>query len=85
MTPTRRRRLLFSSILVASGVFAQAHPGHDGHELTWDFRVVAEHPWPAAFGVLFVAMVVWSTRALARAHRGADDQSLRGSQESLGK
>ncbi|MBK9991374.1 MAG: hypothetical protein IPP19_11735 [Verrucomicrobia bacterium] len=29
--------LATSSFVFASATFAHAHPGHDGHELTWSF------------------------------------------------
>lgn len=30
--------------LASSAALAQAHPGHEGHELTWDARHLASHP-----------------------------------------
>jgi hypothetical protein len=30
--------------VIASSALVHAHPGHDGHELTWDFGHLAAHP-----------------------------------------
>jgi len=35
MKPTRR---LLTALLVSIPALAHAHPGHDGHEFTWDFH-----------------------------------------------
>lgn len=45
---------------------AMAHPGHDGHELTWDFGHLAAHPWVTIGCVLIVAGAGWGAWRLAR-------------------
>jgi hydrogenase/urease accessory protein HupE len=54
---------------------AYAHPGHDDHELTWEFSHLAAHPLATLGCVAFLAVggwVVWrlvsgtSKRAAAR-------------------
>ena len=56
-----------------------AHPGHDGHELTWDFGHLAAHPGATIFWVAVAGVTLWSavrivrtraeTRAVARVKR----------------
>jgi hypothetical protein len=29
---------------LSTALLAQAHPGHDGHELTWDMQHLGQHP-----------------------------------------
>ncbi len=31
-------RRFLTALLISLPALAQAHPGHDGHELTWDFH-----------------------------------------------
>lgn len=40
---TLKTRLFASALLLAPAV-ASAHPGHDGHEVTWDFASGLQHP-----------------------------------------
>ena len=42
----KRHPVLFvlTAISLASAPVAFAHPGHDGHELTWDYGHLAAHP-----------------------------------------
>jgi lysylphosphatidylglycerol synthetase-like protein (DUF2156 family) len=42
MIPHARRLLTGCCLLFAT--LAYAHPGHEGHELTWDMRHLAQHP-----------------------------------------
>ena len=50
-------------------VLARAHPGHDGHELTWDYSHLAAHPLATlgCFGVF--ALAGWSLWKLVRSRR----------------
>ena len=41
--------------ILASTSLLHAHPGHDGHELTWDFRHLATYPL-ASIGCVAVAV-----------------------------
>lgn len=66
-------RLLFRRLCVVAGfvalpAWALAHPGHDGHELTWDFTGGATHPLYGLDHLLaLVAVGVWSARLGGRA------------------
>lgn len=54
------RGFALSLPFVASTALLQAHPGHEGHELTWDFSHLAAHPLATfgGFGVLLTAGAV---------------------------
>ena len=52
--------------LVAVPTLAQAHPGHDGHELTWDFS--ASSPLLIASGIVTTLLLV-ATAITARRTR----------------
>ena len=39
-----RRTLSFTATFFAATAPALAHPGHDGHDFTWDFGHLASHP-----------------------------------------
>ncbi len=44
-------------------VLAQAHPGHEGHELTWDFTSGAAHPFSGWDHLLaMIAVGLWSAQ-----------------------
>jgi hypothetical protein len=72
------------AVLVGAGA-VRAHPGHEGHELTWEFSHLAQHPVAtigcAAVAGAAVALLaqVWRRRIEART------QSLRVEQRSRGK
>lgn len=62
MKPTFARGFALAFVWVALSSWAHAHPGHDDHELTWDFGHLAAHPLAtlAGFGVLLtVGIVGW--------------------------
>ncbi len=79
-----RRLGLATAFLAVSGL-AQAHPGHDGHELTWDLSHLADFPVATITCFTVVAVAGWIGWLLLR--RGATQrvQSLRVSQPSRGK
>lgn len=55
-------------IFFATAALAQAHPGHDGHDFTWDFGHLAAYPDATilCLGVLgAVAWGVWKVFAAA--------------------
>ena len=61
MQTTPRCFALVTLVLVAAPL-AQAHPGHEGHELTWDFGHLAAHPGATimCFAVLGAAVLgIW--------------------------
>ena len=66
------RNLFRSSVFAASTVLlplvAQAHPGHDDHEFTWDFSHLAAHPSATLGCVAVVAAagaIVWRVSRLS--------------------
>jgi len=67
MKTPRRRSLLLVTGFFASAVLAQAHPGHEGGELTWDFGHLAGHPL-ATFGCALVLVAgAWGAARLVNA------------------
>jgi len=55
-------------ILLAFPVLAQAHPGHDGHELTWDFTGGFAHPLSGWDHLLtMIAVGLWAAQLGGRA------------------
>ena len=61
-------RILALAVFTLPGL-AQAHPGHDGQELTWDFNHLASHPVATflCFGVLTLGG--WASWRLMRPAR----------------
>lgn len=45
---------------------ALAHPGHDGHELTWDFSHLVAHPLATVCCLAVLAASVWLGWRLTR-------------------
>ena len=66
MIHSLRRALTPSVIFLATAVFAQAHPGHDGHDLTWDLRHLVANPGATllCFGV--VGAAAWGLWKMTR-------------------
>ncbi len=82
-TLSARLSLLAIGFMAAAGT-ARAHPGHDGHELTWDFSHLAQHP----VATISCAMVVGAGVAVlvhALGLRRMRGQSLRVSERNRGK
>ena len=83
-------KVSWRSVPVVSTAFmtasvAQAHPGHDGHELTWDFSHLAAFPVATLLCLGAAATTVWIAWALLRRAATLRVQSLRGSQANRGK
>lgn len=56
------------ALLLALPVLAHAHPGHDGHELTWDFNGGFAHPLSGWDHILaMVAVGLWAAQLGGRA------------------
>jgi hypothetical protein len=55
-----------SLVLTALPVVAHAHPGHDGHELTWDFGHLAAHPLVTLGWFALLSASLWSAAKLFR-------------------
>jgi hypothetical protein len=82
--PLRRAPALLA-IFIGSGVVAFAHPGHDGHELTWDFSHLADYPAATIGCVGLLIGTSWAAWLLLRRAATQRFYSLRGSQPSRGK
>lgn len=54
-------RRLLTAFFLALPALAVAHPGHDGHELTWDFHGhgLWDNPITLIIGGLLAAAVAW--------------------------
>src|SRR5687768_9405564 len=48
------RAWMLSTAFVVLALVAHAHPGHDGHDLTWDFGHLAQHPFATMGGAAVV-------------------------------
>jgi hypothetical protein len=70
---------------MASIAVAHAHPGHDGHELTWDLSHLADHPAATLGWVGLLAGLSWGAWLLLRRAATQRVYNLRGSQASRGK
>lgn len=46
-------------VFLATAALAQAHPGHDGHDFTWDFGHFAAYPDATILCVGVLSVVVW--------------------------
>lgn len=80
------RRLGCAVIGFLSGAaVASAHPGHDGHELTWDFSHLAQHPFATMGCAAVVGAAVAMLMQVIRRRAELRAQSLRVSQRSRGK
>jgi hypothetical protein len=73
-----------TAFLVLTGA-AQAHPGHDGHELTWDLSHLSAYPLATTGCFAVVAALGWVGWLFARRAATQRVQSLRVSQPSRGK
>jgi uncharacterized iron-regulated membrane protein len=67
MKPSFRRTLTPTVIFLATAGLAQAHPGHDGHDLTWDMRHLAANPDATILCMGVLGLVVWGTWKVVRA------------------
>ena len=57
------RLIVLALAAVALPVLAHAHPGHDGHDLTWDFATGAAHPLSGWDHLLaMVAVGLWAAQ-----------------------
>jgi hypothetical protein len=55
---TTPRRILVPALALATTTL-QAHPGHDGHELTWDLDHLAAHPAATLLCFAVMALGAW--------------------------
>jgi hydrogenase/urease accessory protein HupE len=61
-----RRLVQIASLALLFPVLAQAHPGHEGHELTWDFNHLAAHPLATIMCFSVLAAGAWCAWRIAR-------------------
>ena len=62
------RNAQMGAILLALPALAQAHPGHDGHDLTWDFSSGFAHPLSGWDHLLaMIAVGLWAAQLGGRA------------------
>jgi len=78
------RTVFLPAAFLASATLLSAHPGHEGHELTWDFDHLAAHPAATLGWVAILSAAGWLVVRLTRSTRDAN-HTLRGSQRSRGK
>ena len=55
-----------TAVLCATASLAQAHPGHDGHDLTWDFVHLVANPGATILCFGAVVSVGWAVWKLTR-------------------
>jgi len=69
MKTPRRRPLFLSAVFFATAALAQAHPGHDGDGLTWDFGAghLATHPLATLVCSLVLVAGAWGAARLVSA------------------
>lgn len=68
MKKSTGRRLLALGAVLAVVPWAGAHPGHDGHDLTWDFSTGAAHPLSGVDHLLaMIAVGLWAAQLGGRA------------------
>jgi urease accessory protein len=65
MTSLRRGFSIGALLFLATASLAHAHPGHEGHELTWDFAAGFFHPLSGFDHALVAVAVGWWAAQLA--------------------
>lgn len=78
-----RRSLPYVSLPLLFPALASAHPGHEGHELTWDYQHLVAHPLAtlgcfavlaAGAGVVYLAANQFGLTARRRTSTARSDQ-----------
>ena len=85
MKTSRVRVVVLPIAFLGCSTFAQAHPGHDGHELTWDFSHLMTYPVATFVCFAALASAGWAGGWLLRRSTTMRIQSLRRSHPSRGK
>ncbi len=67
MKPTLRHAVAPFAMFLSTAVLARAHPGHDGHDFTWDFGHLAAYPDATILCFGLVGGAVWGTWKIVRA------------------
>ncbi len=61
------RSLLSAAAFLATASFVQAHPGHDGHDFSWDFSHFAAYPDATILCLGVLGALVWGIWKVAAA------------------
>jgi len=75
-----RRIPLLLAIFSVLPLLAHAHPGHEGHDLTWDFAAGLGHPlapWGFVLVAVLVGLAIMALGDRIRAHRASRRLSRR--------
>lgn len=75
--PLMKLPRLFALAALLLPALAQAHPGHEGHELTWDFDHLANHPLATLVCVGALTAAFWGVRELMHARRAKAEARTR--------
>lgn len=63
MKPLHRTLARFAPLVALFPSLALAHPGHPGHDFTWDFNTGFSHPWSGADHLLaMIAVGIWAVQ-----------------------
>jgi hydrogenase/urease accessory protein HupE len=63
---TRFRRFVqIAGLVLVFPALAHAHPGHEGHELTWDFNHLVAHPLATLMCFAVLAAGAWAAWRIA--------------------
>jgi hypothetical protein len=60
MSSVLRSTVISALTVAAFPIVAYAHPGHDDHELTWEFTHLLEHPIATVTCGILLGTLVWS-------------------------
>ena len=85
MKKFRVRDALVPAGLLSLATVLQAHPGHDGHELTWDFSHLTAYPVATTTCFALLAGAGYAAWLLLRRATTQRIQSLRRSDARRGK
>jgi hypothetical protein len=62
-------------------IVARAHPGHDGHELTWDFGHLAAHPLATLAWLTLFSAAIWGAVKLVRSSAASSGTVMKHSEK----
>jgi len=69
MKPSQHPSFLLAASFFATATLVHAHPGHDGHDLTWDFSAghLVTHPLGTLVCTLVLVAAAWGAARLVNA------------------
>ncbi len=85
MKNSLHRLLLLAAGMIVTSLPGYAHPGHDGHELTWDLGHLAGHPLATLGCAVVLVVAAWAGWVMVRVQLERRAQSLRASQPNRGR